>query len=151
MATSIGQYAPEFLPGESPSLTEKIDRPQSTGSLRVWHNWSDPLCIDTRLFFACGNSAPVRVEHEDGSVAWLEGTLVAPMYRDIDSLHCRSYGSIRVFFWVSCSWQSEGLFGQSFSMALSIQALRRLPGLESFSVVLYQAHRVASPDSGATL
>ena len=50
MATSIGRYAPEFLPGESPSLTEKLDRPQSTGSLRVWHNWSDPLCIDTRLF-----------------------------------------------------------------------------------------------------
>ena len=32
------------------------------------------------------------------SVAWLEGTLVAPMYRDTDSLHHRSYGSIRVFF-----------------------------------------------------
>ena len=31
-----------------------------------------------KTFFACGSSAPVRVEHEDGSVAWLEGTLVAP-------------------------------------------------------------------------
>ena len=31
MATSIGQYAPVFLPGESPSLTEKPGRPQSTG------------------------------------------------------------------------------------------------------------------------
>ena len=30
-ATSIGQYAPVFLPGERPSLTEKPGRPQSTG------------------------------------------------------------------------------------------------------------------------
>ena len=32
MAASIGQYAPVFLPGESPSLIEKPGRPQSTGS-----------------------------------------------------------------------------------------------------------------------
>ena len=35
MATSIGQYAPVFLPGEPPSLTEKPGRPQSTESQRV--------------------------------------------------------------------------------------------------------------------
>ena len=29
-------------------------------------------------FFACGSSAPVRVEHEGGTAAWLETTLVAP-------------------------------------------------------------------------
>ena len=28
--------------------------------------------------FACGNSAPGRVEHEGGTAAWLAGTLVAP-------------------------------------------------------------------------
>ena len=28
--------------------------------------------------FACGSSAPVRVEHEGGTAAWLAGTLVAP-------------------------------------------------------------------------
>ena len=28
--------------------------------------------------FACGSSAPVRVEHEGGTAAWLDGTLVAP-------------------------------------------------------------------------
>ena len=27
------------------------------------------------FFFACGSSAPVRVEHEDGAAAWLAGTV----------------------------------------------------------------------------
>ena len=43
-------------------------------------------------------------------------------------------------FQASCSWQSEGLFGQSFSIALPIQALRGLPCLGSFSVLDSQAH-----------
>ena len=30
------------------------------------------------LFFACGSSAPVRVECEGGTAAWLAGTLAAP-------------------------------------------------------------------------
>ena len=37
----------------------------------------DPMHIDARLF-ACGSSAPVRVEREGGAAAWLEGTLAAP-------------------------------------------------------------------------
>ena len=43
--------------------------------------------------------------------------------------------ALSVFFRASCSWRSEGLFGQSFSIALPIQALRGLPRLEFFSVV----------------
>ena len=39
---------------------------------------SDPAHIDTRLFFACGSTALVRVERESGTAAWLEGTLPAP-------------------------------------------------------------------------
>ena len=31
-----------------------------------------------KTFFACGSSAPVRVEREGGEAAWLAGTLVAP-------------------------------------------------------------------------
>ena len=31
MATSIAQYTPVFLPGEPPSLTEKLVKPQATG------------------------------------------------------------------------------------------------------------------------
>ena len=50
MATSIGQCAPVFLPGESPSLTEKPSRRQSTGSHRVKHNRSDPEWIGAILF-----------------------------------------------------------------------------------------------------
>ena len=75
MATSIGQYTPVFLPGETPSLTEKPGRPQSTGSQRVSQDRSEPAFINTRLFFsfACGSSVPVRVEHEGGAAAWLAG------------------------------------------------------------------------------
>ena len=32
----------------------------------------------TRLFLACGSSAPVRVECEGGTAAWLLGTLAVP-------------------------------------------------------------------------
>ena len=71
MATSIGQYTPVFLP-ENP-LTEKPGRPQSTGLQRVGQDQSDPACIDARLFFACCSSAPVRVEGEGGTAAWLAG------------------------------------------------------------------------------
>ena len=78
MATSIGQYAPVFLPGDPLSLTEKPGRPQSIGSQRVGHDQSNPECIDARLFFACGSSAPVRVEHKGGTPAWLSGTLAMP-------------------------------------------------------------------------
>ena len=59
-------------------LIEKPGRPQSTGSQRVGHDQRDPICIDTRLFFACDSSAPVRVEHEGGRAAWVVGTMVAP-------------------------------------------------------------------------
>ena len=60
------------------SWKEKPGRPQSIGSQRAGHDRSDPGCIDTKLFFACGSSAPVRVEHEGGTAAWLVGTLMAP-------------------------------------------------------------------------
>ena len=96
MATSIGQYTPLFLPGELPSLTEKPGRLQSqvssVGSQRVGHNQSNLACIDTRHFFACGSSAPVRVEHEGGPAAWLVGTLGRQVCRNTDCLCCRSYG-----------------------------------------------------------
>ena len=76
MVTSIGQYAPGFLPGKCLSLTEKPGWPQSTGSQRVGHDRSDPVRINTD-FFACGSSAPVRVEREGGAAVWLVGTLAA--------------------------------------------------------------------------
>ena len=45
---------------------------------RAGHDPSNPVCIEARRFFACGSSAPVRVEHEGGAAAWLAGTLAAP-------------------------------------------------------------------------
>ena len=77
MATSIGQYAPVFLPAEAP-LTEKPGRPQSTGLQRFGHDLSDPARIDTIFFFVfCGSFAPMRVDCEGGAAAWLAGTLAA--------------------------------------------------------------------------
>ena len=34
--------------------------------------------IGARHFFACGSSAPVRVEREGDAAVWLAGTLAAP-------------------------------------------------------------------------
>ena len=58
---------------------EKAGRTQSTGLQSIEHDQSNPACVDARHFFACGSSAPVRVEHEDCTAAWLVGTLVVPI------------------------------------------------------------------------
>ena len=65
----------------------------------------------------------------------LQGPWWWQVCRDMNCLCWRSYGSIRVFFQASYSWWSEGLFGQSFSIALPVQELKGLPCLESVSVV----------------
>ena len=102
-------------------------------------------------FFAYGSSAPVRVEHEGGTAAWLVGTLVAPSVQGHRVPPPQSYGPIRVFIPASCSWRSEGLFGQSLSVAPPVQALRGLPCLGSFSVVLGVRHIEGPPGWGPTL
>ena len=81
----------------------------------------------------------------------LQGPWQRQVCRDMDCLHYRSYGPIRVFFRTVCSWRSEGLFGQSFSIAPPIQALRRLPCLGSFSVVLRVRHIEGAPLAGVLL
>jgi len=63
----------------------------------------------------------VRAECESGAAAWLLGTLAVPSAQDMDCLHHKSYGAIRVFFQASCCCRSEALFGQSFSVALPVQ------------------------------
>jgi len=77
MATSIGQYAPVFLPGGPPSLTEKPGRPQSTLLKELKTLLKQPCMHRRKTFFACGSSAPVRAEHEGGAAACLAGTLAA--------------------------------------------------------------------------
>ena len=92
-----------------------------------------------KTFFACGSSAPeLRVKM--AQLLGLRGPWQHQVCRDTDCLHRRSYGPIRVFLRASCSWRSEGLFGQSFSVAPLIQALRGLPCLGTFSVVWHIRH-----------
>ena len=52
------------------------------------------------------------------------------------------------FFRACCSWQSEGLFGQSFSVVPSIQAHRGLPCLGSYSVDRHFRHLKGPPGWG---
>ena len=70
-----------------------------------------------------------------GQLLSLQGPWRHQVCRDMDCLSCRSYDPIRVFIWASCSCQSEGLFGESFSIAPPIHEHRELPFLGSFSVV----------------
>ena len=53
---------------------------------------------------------------------------------------CHFWDCIRVFFQASCSWWSEGLFGQSFFVAPPVQALRGLPCLGSFFIFWHVRH-----------
>ena len=137
MATSIGQYSPVFLPGEPLSLTEKPGKPQSTGSKRVGRYQSDPACLDIRLFLPVAalpqRGLSVNVAQQLG----LWGPWRCQVCRDTDCLHCRSYGPIRVFFQAPLRLAIRRPLGQSFSVALPVQALRRFPCLGSFSVVLH--------------
>ena len=95
----------------------------------------------------------MRIEYEGSAASWVVGTLGVPSVQEhrlslmqelwpYQSLFC---------FLVSCSWRSEGLCDLSFSMALPIQALRRLPCLGSFSVIQCIRHIEGSPLAGVLL
>ena len=139
MATNIGQYTSVFLPGEPPDRKAW----QATGH-RVAKSWTQPkhpVCIDARLFFWPEAALPhLGLSVKVGQLLDLQAPWWRQVCRDTDYLHHRSYGSIRVFIRASYSWRLEGLFGQSFSIAPPIQALRGLPCLGSFSVVQYVRH-----------
>ena len=79
----------------------------------------------------------------------LQGPWRCQVCRDMDCHCCRSHGPIRAFCRASCSWPSEGLFGQSSSEAPPIQALRGLPCLGSFSGVLRIRHIDGHPWLGS--
>ena len=59
--------------------------------------------------------------------AWLAGTLVVPSVQGTWTASATGVVALSVFFQASCSWWSEGLFGQSFSVALPVQVFRGLP------------------------
>ena len=68
-------------------------------------------------FFACGSSAPVRVEDEGGTAAWLMGTLAVPSVQGHELPPLQELCSYQSLYSSLCGWRSEGLFGQSFSKA----------------------------------
>ena len=150
MATSIGQYTLVFLPGEPPCLTEMPGRPQSTGSQRVGHYQRDPARIDARLWpMATLPQWELNMKVEQLLDLW--GPWRSQVCRDMDCLCCRSYGPIRIFIRASCSWWSGGFFGQSFSIAPPVQALRGLPCPGSFSVVRHIRHIEGLPWLGSSM
>ena len=91
-----------------------------------------PCVHRCKTYLACGSSAPVRVEHEGGTAAWLAGTVAMTNVQGHRLPPPQKLWPIRVLFRASCSWQSEGLFGQSFSIAPPVQALRGLPSIPLF-------------------
>ena len=119
-ATRIGQYAPVFLPGETP-LTEQPGRPQSTGPQGVGRGWSELAYVNTRLFFLPVAARPQwELSVTVAQLLGLQGPWWRLLFRDTNCLRGRSYDPFRVFLQASCSWWSEGLFGQSFSVALPV-------------------------------
>ena len=148
MASSVGQYAPVFLPGEPCSLSEKPGRPQSTGlQSETLQEWPCPHRHKTFLPVAALPQWELSVKV--AQLLGLRGPWQHPVCWDTDCLRPRSYGPIRVSFRASCSWRSEGLLGQSFSIALLLQALRGLPCLGSFSVVWCIRHIEGAPWLGS--
>ena len=145
METSSGQYSPVYLPGEP--LTMKLSRPRSTWLQSAELNQSGPARIGARIF-ACGSSAPVRVEHEEGAAAWLVGTWRCHMCRDTNCLHRRSYGPIRVFS--QASWIRRPLW-PVLSVAPPVQTLTGLSSLGFFSVVQCIRHIDGHPGWSPTL
>ena len=106
--------------------------------------------INTRLFFLPVAALPQwELSMKVVPVLGFWGPWWCQVFRDRDCLHGRSYGPIRVFFRASCSWRSEGLFGQSFSITLPIQALRGLLCLGCFSVVGCLRHIEGTPWLGS--
>ena len=136
---------------ENPLLTEKLGRPQSTGSQKVKHDQSNPAHIDTN-FFCLWQICPSE------SWAWRWCSCLA--CGDPGGTKCAGTWTASAvgvmalsesFFRASCSWWSEGLFGQSFSVALPVQALRVLSCLGSFSVVWCSSTKRGHPGWGPTL
>ena len=94
----------------------------------------------------------MRTEYEGSAAFWVVGTLGVPSVREHRlSLMQELWPYQSLFFLVSCTWRSEGLCYLSFSMALPIQALRRLPCLGSFSVVQCIRHIEGAPLTGVLL
>ena len=119
---------------------------------RTWPKWlCAHRCIGARLFLPVAALPQWEMTVKVAQLLGLWGLWRCQVCRDTDCLHRRSYGPIRVFFWVSCSWPSEGLFGPSVSVAPPVQALRGLPNLGSSSVDWCNRHLKEHPGWGPTV
>ena len=146
MATSIAQYTPVFLPGEFPSLTENPGRLHSPGSQSARHYENNTVCIDMRRFCLWQHCPS-----ESWAWRWCNnlacGDPGRPKCAGIWTFSATGVMALSLF---SSSWRSEGLFGQCFSIALPIQALRGLPCLGPFSVV-WRVRHIEEPTLGGVL
>ena len=148
MANSIGQYTPVFLLGEPRSLTEAWEATvYRVAKSRTWPKW--PCTQRCKTFVPVAALPQWESSVKVPAAAWLAETLAAPSMQGHGLPSPQSYGPIRVFIPASCSWQSEGLFGQSLSVAPPIQELRGLPRLGSFSVVWRLRHIDGHPRLGS--
>ena len=68
-----------------------------------------PCVHRCKTYFACGSSAPVRVECEGGTAAWLAGTLAVPSMPGHRLPPLQELCPIRVFFLATCSWRWPAL------------------------------------------
>ena len=138
MAISIGQYAPVFLFGEPLLPDREAWEATVCRDAKSWTWLKRPCMRRLKTCFACGSSTPGRRRCSCLACGGPGGIQCAGT-----QTRCWSYGpTLIVFFWASCSWRPEGLFGQSFSIVSlsSLQALRGLPCLGSFSAVQWVRH-----------
>ena len=115
---------------------------------RVRYYRSNPACTDARLSLPVAALSQWELSVKVAQLPGLRGPWWNQVCRDT-GCRCRSYGPIQVFFQAFCSWWSEGLFGQSFSVAPPLQALRGLPCLGSFSTVSCIRHIEGGPWLGS--
>ena len=120
-------------------LTEGPGRPQSIGWQRVGHD-QVTVCTSTQAFLPAAALPQLELSVKVVQQLGLQGPWKCQVCRDMDCLSAGVMALSESFFRGSCSWQSEGFFGQSFSIAPPIQALRGLPCLGSFSVVWHIRH-----------
>ena len=131
MAINIGQYAPVFLLRGNPPDREtwQASLQGCKESSKRYHRRDSGYIGTIFFFFACGSSAPVELSVKVVQLLGLLGPWWGQVCRDMCCLCTRGYGPIRAFYRAFPSWRSERLYGQSFSVALPIQALRGLPCL----------------------
>ena len=91
-------------------LTEMPGRPQFTGSQRVGHDQSHPVCIDARLFLAVAALCQWGLSMKVAQLLGWQRPCWHKVCRDTDCLSRRSDGPISLFL-ASGSWQLEGFFG----------------------------------------